>query len=226
MRLWKVLLFIFLLLSIHESCHILCAKWLNLRSVEVKVYPMGLSARIKDLEFQKSIHELMITLSGLGVHIVAYYVLLVCVKMNLLSYSFAQYLNHINMSIFFFNLLPIYPLDGGRIIHNLLELVFPYQMAKKITIILSIGTIILMLNRGLCKSASGIILLIFLVFQLFNMIYCYTSDNQAFYLYRYLHGFNGRKKVHDRKDIYKNYDNYVYDNHRIIHEKQFLERFF
>lgn len=70
-HLYKVLFFLFLLMSIHEMMHIVCAIQLRYKIEKVIVYPFGLSATIQDFEYKNSWHELCITLSGLGVHILA-----------------------------------------------------------------------------------------------------------------------------------------------------------
>lgn len=226
LHIWKVMLFVFMLLSVHEAGHILCARMLSLQSVEVRIYPMGLSARIKDLEFQKSIHEIMITVAGLSVHIVVYFLLPLLSLTSFISKEFIMYLNRINIELLLFNLLPVYPLDGGRILRNVFELFLPYRLAKKTSIAVSILIVLLLVLHGLLNYPSGMILFCFFVFQLGSACIFYQVENREFYLYRFLHGIKAKKKVHQHLDVYKNRENYVFNKGRIISEKQFLQQFF
>lgn len=222
----KVMLFIFLLLSLHESMHILCAYLLDYHIIEVCVYPFGLSARIKDFEYKNSIYEILITLSGLSVHIIMYFILHLMSMQNWISNSFMQYLNMINMQIFCFNLIPIYPLDGGRMIRNLLELLFVYKKAKILSLLFSFLFLFHYLVVGLLHSLSGILISIFFIFQLLLACYQFFDTLMEFYLYRYLYGFKGKIKIHHHHDIYKNRANIIVSNHHMISERDFLSRYF
>lgn len=225
LHLQKVLLFIFVLLSIHESMHILCAHYLGYQTIEVGVYPFGLSARIKDLEYKNSCDEILITLSGLSVHIIMYFFLFFLSDYHIISNSFMLYLNQINMQILCFNLIPIYPLDGGRIIKNILELFFVYQIAQYISLISSCFLLGYYMYIGLLNSLSGILISIFFMGQLIFSFYQYKSKVAQFYLFRYLHGSKGRIKLHRHHDIFKNKTNILIENGKLKSEREFLSRY-
>lgn len=221
----KIMLFIFTLLSIHESMHIICAHLLGYQTVEVCIYPFGLSARIKDFEYKNSIYEILITLSGLSVHIFMYFILHLMNMLGWISFSFMEYLNMMNIQILCFNLIPIYPLDGGRMIRNLLEILFVYKKAKMISIFFSFLLLGYYLMIGLLNSLSGMIISIFFLFQLLLAIYQYHSSNIEFYLYRYIHGTNKKIKIHNKQDIYKNKTNIIIENTHLLNESEFLSRY-
>lgn len=221
----KTMLFIFVLLSLHESMHIMCAYFLGYQTVEVCIYPFGFSARIKDFEYKNSIYEILITLSGLSVHIIMYFFLYLIYMIGWVSFSFMEYLNVINIQILCFNLIPIYPLDGGRIIRNILEILFVYKKAKLFSLIFSFILLGYYMMIGLLNSLSGVIICIFFLFQLFLAIIQYRSSILEFYLYRYIHGPFGKVKVHDKQDIYKNKTNVIIEKSRLLNECDFLSRY-
>ena len=49
-----------------------------------------------------------------------------------------------NQSIILFNILPIHPLDGSKIINLLLSTIIPYKKTLKINIFISIITILIL----------------------------------------------------------------------------------
>lgn len=222
----KVFFFLFVLLSIHEGMHILCAKKLGYQIEGVQVSPIGLCAHIKNFEYKKSIHEIAITLAGLSVHILAYFLLPAFARYGMLSYAFMQYLNTINLSILWFNLIPIYPLDGGRIVRNIYELLLPIKCAKKMSIITSLGMLLYVIKLGFYQYIMGVFFLFFFACQIGFDWYFFNQRIEDFYLYRYLHGIKAKKKIHHQQDIYKNKDNYIFYEGQIIDEKTFLGKYF
>jgi len=67
----------------------------------------------------------------------------------------------LNASIFVFNILPVYPLDGGRILHSLSELLFGQSTANSITLIISIPILFGLIMLGV--YTHDYVLLIFCV---------------------------------------------------------------
>ena len=71
----------------------------------------------------------------------------------------------INKFLLTFNLLPILPLDGGKLVNNILDYFIPYKLSHKITIIISLLFIpfIFIINNKLL----GIVLIIFLLYKIY-----------------------------------------------------------
>ncbi len=223
LHLEKVLLFIFLLLSIHESMHIIIARCFGYEVSEVRVYPFGLVAHIRYFEYKNSFHEILIVCAGLLVHVVAISVLQFLCSLHVVSIAFQNYLQGVNMQLLMFNLLPIYPLDGGRIIRSLLEYVFPFVLAKKISMYTSCILVAVYIHASLLYSLSGMLLVCLFCFQYGLYILSFSWDVHQFYMYRLLHPVQKRTRIHRKKDIYKNVYNVVVKDKQFLSEKQFLQ---
>lgn len=224
-RMHKIWIFIFVLLSIHECMHIYVAYLLRYKTNKVIIYPIGLNAVIEHFEYRKSSYEILITLSGLSVHIVMFFLLRILFHYDLISFLFMEYLNRINASIFFFNLIPIYPLDGGRIFRNILEFYFPFKKAKQLSLFFSFLCLCIFIFC-LYDIQSYYLIFIILSIQLFYYMYAYQSDVYSFYLYRFLYDKKGKIKIHDKKDIYKNKKNYIIEDDKLKTEKEYLAKYF
>ena len=55
----------------------------------------------------------------------------------------------VNISLFVVNILPVYPLDGGNILHALMELLFGKSNANLITMIVSIPVLLFLIGLGI-----------------------------------------------------------------------------
>ena len=159
----KTYLIIFAMLFVHEMAHVQTALYLGYRVAEIHVYPFGFSAVIHHLDHGKTWEILLILLAGLSMHLLFPTALELFYRLNLISSAYRDYLIHINFAILFFNLLPLYPMDGGRILLCLLRLFVSYRLARKIMIILSLMLCSLLFYIGVWNMKIMVVFIIFLL---------------------------------------------------------------
>jgi len=124
-----VLLFAFL----HEACHLLMAIILKTKFTNIKVMPYGFELQLSHIPYSK---EFLIIFAGpFGSILLALFGFLINNNIML----------HINSIIFAINIIPSYPLDGGRLIRVILWKKFGFIPTAKILKILSIISAILIL---------------------------------------------------------------------------------
>ncbi len=166
----KTFLILFLMLLIHESFHVLTALFLHYQVDEIKVIPFGFHARIRHLDHGFFYEKILILTAGLTAHLLFPILIYLCYRQNIISFAYMDYLMKMNQAILFFNLLPIYPLDGGRILLSIIHLFFNYALSKKIIFFISIIMI------GILFQKSPINLKIMLFFLL-GMLLKEIKDN-------------------------------------------------
>jgi len=69
--------------------------------------------------------------------------ILIIIGLNIQNIVYKEIFLYLNLIIFIFNLIPIYPLDGGRIMKSLLHIKLGYKNAILITHVVSNISIIL-----------------------------------------------------------------------------------
>lgn len=138
LKLWEgvaytvLMLTVFACVVLHEYGHALTAKKFGVDTVDIIVSPIGGIARMKYIP-DKPMQEFFITLNGPLVNLILGSLLAVLMflitgkfSLNLDSYNledpmeFIRLLSLINFTLFFFNLIPAFPMDGGRILRSLL----------------------------------------------------------------------------------------------------------
>ncbi len=128
-----------------------------------------------------------------------------------------------------FNILPIIPLDGSKVINLILSKYINFNLANKLTIVISFISIILFLYSNSFDKNYSIIMIIGV---LLNNIYKFYKELSFIYnrflLERHLYKFNYKKyKMINNKDkMYKNRMHYFKFNNKIEGEKEYLDRFF
>ena len=150
-----------LCILLHELGHALAAKLLG---IEVKSVVIWLLGGFTNLPFQpeKPVDRLAIYAAGplvtlflglfFGGSFLVSSVLFSSIFPFLETGSFMTFflsLAVLNLSLFVFNILPVYPLDGGNILHGLTELFFGKSHANLITMIVSIPVLLSLIVFGI-----------------------------------------------------------------------------
>ncbi len=110
-----IFFWMFFLVLLHEFGHVFAAKSLGYEVLDVTLYPMGGAARMNIPK--KPEHELIIALAGPAVNLA---LLPLFWYFSSKSHFFAI-VNIINLYMIIFNLLPVFPMDGGRVLRSLLS---------------------------------------------------------------------------------------------------------
>ena len=137
---WLFILYLCSLL-VHEFSHMLIAKKRGYICSKITLYPTGalLYGETDEFAFKD---EILIALAGPLSNIVLCVLCVFVWWIYPYSYNFTTDFVVANLSLAIFNLLPIYPLDGGRVVLAFLSLYFSRKQAavvtKNITIIVSI----------------------------------------------------------------------------------------
>ena len=159
--LWSVLfiLCIFITVLMHELGHALTAKRYNIKTIDITLLPIGGLARLERLP-EKPSEELVVALAGPLVNIALAFITSLFITLpNTSEQMVSQLANGVNSNNFFlnfflvnivlaiFNLIPAFPMDGGRVLRALLSYKLERHVATKIAArigqILAIGFIFL-----------------------------------------------------------------------------------
>ena len=144
--LWSVLfiLCIFLTVFMHELGHALTAKKFGIKTKDITLLPIGGVAQLERLP-EKPSEELMVAFAGPMVNIVLALITSLFISLPNTSEEMVSQLDNgvnagnfflnfylVNIILAFFNLIPAFPMDGGRVLRALLSYKLERHQATKI----------------------------------------------------------------------------------------------
>jgi len=135
------LLMLFGCVVLHELGHAMTARRYGVRTSEIVLYPIGGVARLDHMPSGKA--ELVIALAGPAVNLVLAVLIFAGLKLGhadvprsapelLLSAPLAAQLLGANLTLLVFNLIPAFPMDGGRVLRGGLSIFLGQRRATTI----------------------------------------------------------------------------------------------
>lgn len=205
----------FLLLLIHELSHAITGIILGYKLLEIIIYPLG-GVTIFDFPLNIPLkQELLILIMGPIGQILGYLVLK----------KYFPFISVYHYTLLIFNLLPMYPLDGGKILNIVCSYFFNYLVSFNITFIMSIimifGLFIYNIYFFNLNLFFMLIMILIKIIKIYRKRFFYYN---RFLLERYLHNYS----FHKIKNINK-INNFYRDRLHFINftnEKKVLKKYF
>jgi stage IV sporulation protein FB len=126
---FKVVLIIFTIVTIHEMGHYLAARFFKWKVTKIMLLPFGGVAELDEHGNKPLKEELIIILAGPAQHVWMIGFSFLLYKIGFVSPAYFELFLFHNIVILVFNLLPIWPLDGGKLILILTSYLYPFKKA-------------------------------------------------------------------------------------------------
>ena len=154
----KIIVSYFILLLLHEMGHMYMARMLGYKFNTIDFMPYGLGLKTNTTYINVK-NDILISISGPLVNFMIAIIIVVMWWVMPISYYYTLDMFYINVSIIVLNVLPIFPLDGGRVIMVLLK----DKFKDFAIVIMKVATIIFII--------IFMLLFILSIFTTFNITY-------------------------------------------------------
>lgn len=146
------ILAIFACVVLHELGHALAAKKYGIRTQDIILLPIGGVARLERMP-NRPIQELWVALAGPAVNVVIAALLAICLwftktltpdnQLAMTTSAFVERIMGVNIFLVLFNMIPAFPMDGGRVFRALLATRVAYSKATQVSANLGQGIALL-----------------------------------------------------------------------------------
>lgn len=164
--------YIMLFAFIHEIGHMLAGIILKLKPKSLNLMPFGVSVTFEDYTYKKliEIKKIVIALAGPLTNII--------IAILGIIFNFKEIIIYSNILISLFNLIPLYPLDGGRILKGVIRIKLNKEEADNI--INKISNILIILFTAISSIAILYLKNIAIVFILVYLWIIIIKENKKY----------------------------------------------
>lgn len=223
----KITFIIFFIVIIHEIGHITFFLLFKIPIEKINIYPFGGLTIVNKKIHERIYKDIIISLGGIIFQLIIYLLMNILSKTNLLNITTYELFKEYNMYIIVFNLIPIIPLDGSKLLNTILNKYLSYKTSYIITSIISFISLIIFIIYNTFYKINDIVIYIFFIIQIIAYIKSYKYTINKFYLERtmYDHYYDkiiNKCKSLDKLKINKYY--YFYDSKKYINERNFIKK--
>lgn len=157
---------------LHEYGHALAARGYGIRTHDITLLPIGGLARLEKMP-DKPAQEIVVALAGPAVNVVIAAILAAVIlasggfqpmaEIDVARGGFLQRLFTINIGLVIFNMLPAFPMDGGRVLRGLLALGMDHPRATKVAAVIGQGMAVIFVIVAFFAQAPMLFLIAFFV---------------------------------------------------------------
>jgi stage IV sporulation protein FB len=208
---FKQLFILFFIVLVHELGHALAALFFSWRIKQILLLPFGGVAEVEEHGNRPFKEEIIVTTAGPAQHLWLVSLAFILMKLGFITIDMFHLFFEYNAAVFFINLLPIWPLDGGKLMFLLFANYFPFSKAHENMLLFSIcGT--LMLAGIVAWFTPSQLSLWMIVLFLFYSILNEWRHRQYVVMRFLLERYYGKKVAyHELKPIVVEHTDFIFD---------------
>ena len=195
-------------------------KLMNIEVNSITMYPYGGMIKSNMLINTNSLKVILISLGGIINQLLFWIIIYIFLKVGFINSYYYNIFFKYNLYIILFNLLPIYPLDGYKIVNSFLELFISFKNSIYLSFFINTVCLLLFLIYLYIYKVSNYVIVIFLFVNLINYIREIKYIMNKFFVERIIYDieYDGLVSVKTMDSMYKNRLNYICG----VNEKNYL----
>lgn len=177
---FKEIMILFGIVFIHELGHALTANFFGWRIKKIELLPFGGVAEVDEYGNKPLKEDIFVQIMGPLQHVWIFLLCKLLFMNGMIEEELYLYTIYNNFSILCFNLLPIWPLDGGKILFSLLSIKIPFTKAHFMVIVMSSILTFVFVIGILLLSPTNISLWFMVLFLMFSIWKDWKQRNYIF----------------------------------------------
>lgn len=214
----KEAIIIFIIIILHEMGHVIVTLLLGYKVQEVEIFPFGGITKIDKPLNDHIKNDLLIAVAGVSVQLILFFFCKINIIKSLIFYKY-------NIAIMLFNLLPIIPLDGSKILLEILNYFLAYKKAiicYSVISIIFIGIYLFINYEYNLNNYMLVFLFAYKTYEVFKNRHLYF---QKFILERSIYDIKYRKIINNNENPHnyqKDIRYYYFWHNKVINDKSYL----
>lgn len=190
----------FFFIALHEISHLIVVKIMKIKTGELKLHCLGATLEIEDYNSLSLREQIIICLAGPVFNILMSIIFFII--FYFLKYNFLLIIVEVNLALGIFNIMPMYPLDGFKLLVSIFSLKLSYVNANKVSNVISyivnIIFIIISILLLVYRNISGIFIIAICFFSIFK-----TFKDKKNIMYRVMESLFKKQNLIIRKKYMK-----------------------
>ena len=179
-------LIFFMIVFVHELGHIFGGILFSWKIEKVIILPFGGLTIFNNMINTSLFQQFIVTLLGPLFQLVFYYILK-------FIFPLSSFLSYYNFVLLFFNLLPIFPLDGSKFLYVFLCMFFPFKFSHLLLLFISFLVIFLVVLFVRCFDLIIFLILLFLFIKSIEEFRNHRMIFNRFLFERYAYDFKFKR---------------------------------
>lgn len=221
----KNIFIILCIVLVHEIGHVFFFYLYKIEIDSIVIYPFGGVSKVNKKIHERIYKDILISLGGIifqGLLIIIVYLLY---KYNLIvSSTYYMFITY-NKSVILFNLIPLIPLDGSKLLLSICSKFLAYRVSYIMMIIVGSISLVGFIIYNMIFKLNDIVIYVFLLCNLVSSIIEFKYVSNKFYLERIIYDNYYDGIVSNSKDVKDmRIDKYYYykEGNRYVNERDYL----
>jgi len=206
----KDLIAVSIIILVHELGHIFFFKLFKYKINKITIYPFGGIILVSKKIHERIYKEILSSSGGILFQLILLLIINCLYKDGYISNYFYTLFITYNKYILFFNIIPLIPLDGSKILLSIFTMFFSYRTSYVLMIISGIISYIVFLLYNYLNHSYDLVIYVFLFINLVVVLKNYKYIMNNFYLERIMYDHYYNKIIYLDKFKHFRVDKYYY----------------
>lgn len=221
----KNIFIILVIVIVHELGHVFFFYLYKIDIDSVVIYPFGGVSKVNKKIHERIYKDIFISIGGIMFQTILIILIYILYNNDFIVFSTYRMFINYNITVIYFNLIPLVPLDGSKLLFSICSLFLSYKRSYYLMVIVSMIFLMFFIIYNMMFKLNDIVIYLFLIISLIKCIKDYKYVRNRFYLERILYDNYYNGIISDTIDVDRmRLDKYYYFfvGNKYVNEREYL----